>query len=247
VKRIKLAKGEALMLRTCNPDGTSYDGFVWPKSGPVECPDWNDEPRCGNGLHGLLWGAGDGLVLNWGDAAWVVARVKLSQVVEINRKIKVPKAIVEYFGTREEATALISRYAPAGTLVVGGTSTSGYRGTSTSGDRGTSTSGDGGTSTSGDGGTSTSGYRGTSTSGDGGTSTSGYRGTSTSGDRGTSTSGYRGTSTSGDGGVLSILYWNGEKYKRAIFAVGENGIKPNVPYKVDNAGNPIKEEIKKSS
>ena len=191
MKRIKLAKGEALMLRTCNPDGTSYDGFVWPKSGPVECPDWNDEPRCGNGLHGLLWGAGDGLVLNWGDAAWVVARVKLSQVVEINRKIKVPKAIVEYFGTREEATALISRYAPAGTLVVGGTSTSG--------------------------------------------------------DGGTSTSGYRGTSTSGDGGVLSILYWNGEKYKRAIFAVGENGIKPNVPYKVDNAGNPIKEEIKKSS
>jgi hypothetical protein len=52
----KLLEGEALMIRTCNPDGTSYNGFQWPKSGPVMCPDWNMEAKCGNGLHGLLWG-----------------------------------------------------------------------------------------------------------------------------------------------------------------------------------------------
>jgi len=67
---IKLAKGEALMLRTCNPDGTSHGGFQWPKSGKVVCPDWSPAAACGNGLHGLLWGVGNGSYLNWEDAAW---------------------------------------------------------------------------------------------------------------------------------------------------------------------------------
>ncbi len=29
----------AVMVRTVNADMTSYGGFVWPESGPVECPD----------------------------------------------------------------------------------------------------------------------------------------------------------------------------------------------------------------
>ena len=31
--------GHVLILRTCNADLTSYGGFQWPASGPVECPD----------------------------------------------------------------------------------------------------------------------------------------------------------------------------------------------------------------
>ena len=50
----------ALVLRTCNPDMTSHNGFVWPTNGPVSCPDWRDDYSCGHGLHGLLWGEGDG-------------------------------------------------------------------------------------------------------------------------------------------------------------------------------------------
>ena len=49
-----------LVLRTCAADMTSYGGFKWPKSGPVKCDDWKPRAECGNGLHGLLWGVGDG-------------------------------------------------------------------------------------------------------------------------------------------------------------------------------------------
>jgi hypothetical protein len=143
-----------------------------------------------------------------------------------------------YRGTSTSGNRGTSTSGYRGTSTSGdyGTSTSGDYGTSTSGYRGTSTSGDYGTSTSGNRGTSTSGYRGTSTSGDYGTSTSGYRGTSTSGDYGTSTSGDYGTSTSGDWGTLVIQWYDGSRYRLAVAYVGENGIKPNTPYKLDDKG-----------
>src|SRR5579859_3679560 len=94
----KLLKGEALMLRTCRPDGKSYGGFKWPKSGPVKCKDWKPQPTCGHGLHGLLWGEGDGSLLDWSeDAAWLVVRVKRAEVVDIGGKVKVPGGVVEFF------------------------------------------------------------------------------------------------------------------------------------------------------
>ncbi len=119
-----------------------------------------------------------------------------------------------------------------------GTSTSGYFGTSISGDNGTSTSRDYGTSTSGKYGTSTSGNNGTSISGYYGTSTSGEKGTSTSGAYGTSTSGKNGVSTSGVYGTIVIKYYCSKtyRYKLATGYIGENGLKPNTPYKVDNKG-----------
>jgi hypothetical protein len=54
-----------LILRTCKPDMTSYKGFRWPESGPVDCPDWDPKPKCGNGLHGFLWGEGNYHYANW--------------------------------------------------------------------------------------------------------------------------------------------------------------------------------------
>jgi hypothetical protein len=142
-----------------------------------------------------------------------------------------------YSGTSTSGYSGTSTSGDGGTSTsgYGGTSTSGYGGTSTSGDGGTSTSGNGGTSTSGDGGTSTSANRGTSTSGNRGTSTSGDSGTSTSGNRGTSTSGNGGTSTSGDGGTILIKYWDGDRdrYRIKIGYIGEDGLKPNTPYKLN--------------
>ena len=46
----------SLFLRTVSADGSSYGGFKWPlKVGArVTCPDWNERPECGGGLHGLL-------------------------------------------------------------------------------------------------------------------------------------------------------------------------------------------------
>ena len=268
----RLLKDEALMLRTCDGDGKSYGGFQWPKIGPVTCSDWNDSPNCGNGLHGLLWGTGNGLLLDWSESAlWLVVRIKKSQIIDLNGKVKVPSGIVEFCGDAQQAVTIIQQYAPVGSAIVGGTATAGDGGTATAGYRGTATAGDGGTATAGYSGTATAGYegtatagdRGTATAGDGGTATAGIRGTATAGDEGTATAGYEGTATAGyegtatagDGGTatagiggtatagyegcISILYWNGKAYKRAIFAVGKNGIKPNVAYRVDGQGNPI--------
>ena len=118
-----------------------------------------------------------------------------------------------------------------------GTATSGYHGSSTSGDYGTSSSGHYGTSTSGDHGTSSSGAHSTSTSGAHGTSTSGDYGTSTSGHQGTSTSGQRGKATSGEDGTIIIKYWKNGRYYSKVGHIGEDGLEPNVAYKLDEKHN----------
>jgi hypothetical protein len=214
------------VLRTVKADLTAYNGFLWPRSGPVSCPDWDPKPECGNGLHGLAMGEGDCTMLSSShDALWMVVRVRTSELVKIdNDKAKFPRGTVIYCGDRLGATNLIKKKHPASKCVYAnhvvlgsGAAISGYRGTSTSGYRGTSTSGNSGTSTS--------GAHGTSTSGDYGTSTSGEHGTSISG-------GY-GTSTSGKYGRLIISWWDGDRYRSEVAYVGENGIEPNVAYKLD--------------
>ena len=204
IPRIKLKKGEALVLRTSDRDGKSYNDFMWPKKGKVEAPDWKPTATCGNGLHGLLHGVGSRSYLNWEDAAWIVVKVIESECIWIDgNQVKFPRGEVVYFGDRFDAVALITEHAPAGSVIVCGTATAGVCGTATAG----------------------------------------YCGTATAGDSGTATAGYRGTATAGDSGCISILYWNGKKYKRAVFLVGENGIKPNKPYQLDETGKPI--EVKK--
>jgi len=217
----------AYMLRTCSADGTSYGGFTWPESGPVEAPDWDPSPQCGHGLHGLLWGEGDGRLIDWSeDARWLVVEIDPRTAVDLCGKIKVPRAVVVYCGDRLGATADICERGAAGAVVGGtatagyrgtatagdgGTATAGYRGTAKAGDRGTATAGDGGTATAGYYGTATAGYYGTATAGDRGTATAGYHGTATAGyygtatagDRGTATAGDRGTATAGDGGTAT--------------------------------------------
>jgi len=60
---------EVLILRCCEKDGTSYNGFKWPLivGAHVEPTSWNPEAVCGNGLHGWPWGLGIG---NGKDANW---------------------------------------------------------------------------------------------------------------------------------------------------------------------------------
>ena len=90
------------VLRTCNADGTSRNGFQWPltEGAVVECPDWSPVAECGNGLHGLAEGEGDWGLLNWEpDAVALVLEVDESVVVEIGAKVvKFPRAIVRKVG-----------------------------------------------------------------------------------------------------------------------------------------------------
>jgi hypothetical protein len=129
-------------------------------------------PDCGNGLHGLHMGNGDGVFLDWSeDAIWMV--VASDSHIDLGGKSKFPSAMVVCVGDRKKATDfLIDAGCPIDKMV-GAFVTSGYRGTSTSGERGT----------------------------------------------------------------LVIKYWDGDRYRLAVGYVGENGIKPNTPYRVDHKGN----------
>lgn len=116
----------------------AYHGFIWPESGPVKALDWNPTPVCGGGLHGALWGEGDGSLFSWAtDAKWIVFEAAASSVVDLKGKVKVPSGVVVFCGGRFEATKYLAEHSPPGSRsIVGGTSTSGVGGTSTSGDRG---------------------------------------------------------------------------------------------------------------
>ncbi len=182
-KRAAKKTETVLVMRTCAADMSSHGGFVWPKSGPVACKDWDKAAHCGNGLHGLLWGEGDSSLLSWTEGAkWLVVEVSASAIVELNGKVKFPSGEVIYCGDMKGAADVISKRAPVGAKPIGGTATAG--------DAGTATAGDAGTATAGTRGTATAGYAGTATAGDAGTATAGTRGTATAGYAGTATAGY---------------------------------------------------------
>jgi hypothetical protein len=147
-----LAAGIALVLRSCRPDMTSHDGFRWPESGTVSAPDWEPTEECGHGLHGFLWGEGDGALADWNpEARWLVVTVLTDELIDLVGKVKFPRGEVVYCGDRISATAYLARFA-FGRAIVGGTATAGDTGTATAGYRGTATAGYRGTATAGDGG-----------------------------------------------------------------------------------------------
>lgn len=61
----------------------------------------------------------------------------------------------------------------------------------------------------------------------------------TAGDKGTATAGNYGTATAGKG-TLIVRRWNGKRYKFSVAYVGEDGIEPNVPYRLNAEGNFVK-------
>ena len=104
-------KKPELVLRTCNPDMLSYGGFRWPTSGPVEAPDWDPAPKCGQGLHGLRRGIGDYDLLSIApDAKWLVVKVRADELVAIDKdKVKFRRGEVVYCGSIQGAFALVSK------------------------------------------------------------------------------------------------------------------------------------------
>ncbi len=213
---------DVLVLRSSRAGALSYGDFRWPMEvgAVVEAPDWSPDPVCGYGLHGWLWGEGDGcLACSAEDAVWHVLEVDEESIVQLNGKVKFPRARVAFCGPREEAVAWLQERAP-GRAVVYGTATAGYRGTATAG------------------------YRGTATAGDDGTATAGYRGTATAGDDGTATAGDRGTATAGDAGTIMLKRWDddAERWLYVVAYVGEDGVEPNVPYRLDESGALVKAE-----
>ena len=130
-----------------------------------------------------------------------------------------------------------------GATVTGGygaTVTGGDNATVTGGDNATVTGGNYATVTGGDYATVTGGRRATVTGGDNATVTGrdyatvtgGYGATVTGGYGATVTGGDNATVTGGDNATLLLSFYNGRK--RVVTAyVGENGIKPNTPYRLN--------------
>jgi hypothetical protein len=132
---------QLLVLRTCSADGTSRNGFRWPKRGKVVAPDWDPKPVCGRGLHGLPGGEGDGDLLNWDPSArWQVVRVD-GDWVDLDRKIKFESGYVLHTGTQASATSYLAARAP-GRAIVGLIATCGNYSHLFGGDRSTLTGGD---------------------------------------------------------------------------------------------------------
>jgi hypothetical protein len=217
---------KALILRTCKNDLTSYNGFKWPKKGYVECPDWDPKPKCGNGLHGLLWGEGDGCLLNWSEGAkWQVVEVDLEKCVEIGQKVKFPCGNIVYTGDQISATKYILEHGGFGKTIVGANvvvgnnqnAVAGYRGTATAGNYGIATAGYYGKATAGNYGTATVGHSGIAIAGDAGTATAGDAGTAIAGIGGKATASTCGTATAGNGGTATAG-------NNGTATAGENGI-----------------------
>ena len=126
-----------LILRTVDKDRKSYGGFVWPELGYVEATDWQPTESCGNGLHGFLWGEGDGSLADWSESAkWIVAEI-IGEHIDLGGKVKFRAATVLFCGERIAATDFLAKSGAAEKAIIGGTATAGYGGTATAGDGGT--------------------------------------------------------------------------------------------------------------
>ena len=219
-----MTQTNALVLRCCNVDMTSRNGFRWPTPdedighgpGVAVAPDWNPETICGGGLHGWLRGEGSPHVANIKhDSKWLVVEVDESTIVDINgEEVKFPRGRVIFVGERHEATNYLHRNRQAGSRCLWLSAECG----------------DDSTLTGGDDSTLTGGYGSTLTGGDHSTLTGGDHSTLTGGNRSTLTGGYGSTLTGGYGSVFTCQFWDGSRYRRAVAYVGEGGIKARAPY-----------------
>jgi hypothetical protein len=212
--------GTVWLLRTCRHDGRSYGEWRWPleAGAVVTAPDWTSAPDCGGGLHGWLRGCGAaGLAV--GDT-WLVIEAAAEVVVDLGEKVKVPEAVVIGVGSREAAVALMAAVYPDAP-VIWAHRTAGPDGTAVTGDCGTAM-------IVGDGGTAVAGARGRATAGRGGSATVGYGGTATAG--------VGGTVAAGADGMICVRWWAGIRLRIAVGYIGEDGLEPDVRYRLDDAG-----------
>ena len=61
-------------------------------------------------------------------------------------------------------------------------------------------------------------------------------GTATAGHGGTATAGHGGTATAGNDGTLIIAWYDRSRPRRAVGYIGEDGLKPDTPYRVNIRG-----------
>ena len=156
---------------------SSWDpSFIWPKSGPVEAPEWFPGSSCGRGLHGWQHGKGKPVwSSNLSNDVMMVVEVLRSDIVDLGGKVKFPKGNVIFTGTRAEVTTFMASKGHTGlvygdlTVGDGETALVGDRGRAVAGNKGTAIAGNNGTAIVGAGGRAEVGFYGKASAGIGGT------------------------------------------------------------------------------
>ena len=198
----------ALVLRCCAADMSSKNGFIWPGVGETAtAPDWKDDGECGHGLHGWLYGQGDHGTSDYAtlsDAKWLVVEVVLSEVRMLGGKCKFPSGIVRFVGAMSESAKYIIEHEPQSKRVAV----------------------IGAVLECGEGGVLQGGALSVLTGGDSATMTGGNYAKMTGGDSA--------KMTGGNSAVMHFQYWDGKRNRTVVAYVGEDGIKPNVAYKLDS-------------
>ena len=219
INNLTLAANEVLVLRKCQADYTSHNGFKYPEVGSVEAPDWEATPACGGGLHGLLWGVGSFDIRAYGALYQLILVNKESGLIDLEGKVKFRKGYVLISTDNQlRISELLLRYAPSElhgrinfTIITQGddsTATQGDRSTATQGDRSTVMQGDDSEATQGHGSTAMQGNWSKVTQGNGSTATQGNGGTATQGNGSTATQGDWGTATQRDDSTVTQGVWS---------------------------------------
>ena len=230
-----------LVLRTCNKDLTSYGYFQWPKSGPVECPPpdpnnpkvhWDPTPKCGNGLHGFLWGEGDGFLASRSPfALWLVIEVLESDIVDLGGKVKFPKGNVVFCGDREGAIHYIVENGGAEKAIMHRRHIVGSHEKAYSGWKGHSEAGHWGRAITGKSGRAIAGTKGLAVAEDYGQAQAGPEGIAQVGRNGLAIAGSSGT-VMGNLGSRLVIIGNGKRVYGDIQPLGT--LLPDTPYQVRN-------------
>ncbi|MDE2022264.1 MAG: hypothetical protein KGI71_05140 [Patescibacteria group bacterium] len=244
-----LPETSAYAIRTCNANGTSYNGYAWDLTpGAInEAPDWETKAECGNGLHGLLDGYGDySLLSNNPDAKWLIVEVERAWCVEIGAKVKFPACKIAHVGDMATTLTLISQWqiklllnaALAGDVkdfARGAGSTAASSGAdSTAASSGTyskaaSSGADSTAASSGVGSTAASSGVGSTAASSGVGSKAASSGKKTI----AMVAGYAGCAKAGPSGCIALAYDDGKRPRIVVGYVGE-GIEPDTWYRVDN-------------
>ncbi len=199
----------SLVLRCCNPDMTSRNGFVWPDVGGIAtATDWKDNTECGNGLHGWLYGQGDHSSCDYwtnDNAKWLVVRVADSDIRMLGGKCKFKSGEVVFVGEKSQAAGYIIANEPkaATVAVIGAVLECGEKGSLLGGALSVLTGGNSATITGGYSATITGGNFAKITGGNFATITGGNSATITGGDSATITGGNSATITGGDSAKIT--------------------------------------------
>lgn len=97
----------ALKSVSCN--GEAYNGFIWPTSGTVSAPNWEPTRKCGNGLHAFLDGQGDGSIASWYEKdRWLVLEIPVNtEIINLGGHVKFPTCDVIHCGDHASATRFL--------------------------------------------------------------------------------------------------------------------------------------------